>query len=188
MLRLHTLAPRRCRGLAGGLLGATLKWSLGVLVYGIIMMRWLGIDHGSRRIGLAVGDTAGGIATPLEVLPADPVEHVLRRIVELAGQYQAAGAVVGWPLNMDGTEGPQARLARDMALRLRQAAPTLDVRLWDERLSSFQADQDLAGHLTRAQKKARQDAVAAAVMLQDFLARGGPDAATTPDAPPPTKD
>ena len=149
------------------------------------MTRWLGIDHGSKRIGLAVGDTAGGIATPLEVIPAQPAEGVTQRIRELAGEYQVVGLVVGWPLNMDGTEGPQALAARRMALHLRDALADLDVRLWDERLSSFQADSDLAGHLTRAKRKARQDALAAAVMLRDFLTRHGPETAVDPDAPPP---
>jgi putative Holliday junction resolvase len=88
--------------------------------------------------------------------------------------------VVGWPLNMDGTEGPQGRLVRSRAQELAQLTG-LDVRLWDERLSSFVADQALAGAFTRKGKKARQDAVAAAVILQDFLAAGGPDSAPTPD-------
>ena len=149
------------------------------------MTRWLGIDHGSRRIGVAVGDSSGAIATPLEVLAAQPLEGAIRRIVELARDYQAVGAAVGLPLNMDGTEGPQAKLARDMARYLAQQAPALDVRLWDERLSSFQADSDLAGHMTRAKRKARQDAIAAAVMLQDFLARGGPESAGRAMDPPP---
>jgi len=152
------------------------------------MTRWLGIDHGSRRIGVAVGDTGQGIATPLEVLPAGPPGRAIQRIVELADEYQAVGAVVGWPLNMDGSEGPQARLARDMAMALRDQAPQLDVRLWDERLTSFQADADLAGHLTRAKRRARQDALAAAVMLGDFLDRNGPQTAVAPDAPPPSTD
>jgi putative Holliday junction resolvase len=77
---------------------------------------------------------------------------------------------------MDDSEGPQAREAREFACRLRQRSGG-DVRLWDERLSSFEADQALAGHLTRKKRRRRQDAIAAAVILQDFFFRGGPDSA-----------
>jgi len=135
------------------------------------MGRWLGIDHGTRRIGLAVGNTTDGIATPLTILDAQPHEQALRKILDWARQYQVEGLVVGLPLNMDGTEGPQAALARALADELADQSKQ-NVQLWDERLSSFQADAFLAGHLTRKKKKARQDALAAAVMLQEFLNQG----------------
>lgn len=135
------------------------------------MPRWLAIDHGSKRIGLAVGNTDDGIASPIEVIPAEPFEKALAQILQCAGDYQVEGIVVGWPLNMDDTEGPQGKLARAAAVRIAQATP-LDVRLWDERLSSFTADQALAGHLTRKKRRARQDALAAANILQDFLSAG----------------
>ncbi len=147
------------------------------------MARWLGLDHGTRRIGLAVGEMTTGIATPLAVIPAEPLDEVIRRVLDLAEQYGAAGIVVGWPLNMDDTEGDQARLARRMARDIADATH-LVVRIWDERLSSFAADQALAGHLTRKQKKARQDAVAAASMLEDFLACDGPSKALSPEESP----
>lgn len=140
------------------------------------MTRWLGIDHGTKRIGIAVGNDADGIATPLEVVAAEPLAMAIEQIVRLAGEYQAGAAVVGWPLNMDDSEGPQGRLAREMACTLADQTD-LDVRLWDERLTSFEADQALAGQLTRKKKRRRQDAVAAAMILKDFFARGGPDSA-----------
>lgn len=156
------------------------------------MSRWLGIDHGTRRIGLSVSDDQGRIASPLEVLSAEPAEQARRRVSELAEEYGAAGAVVGWPLNMDDTEGPQGRLVRAFAVGL-AATTGLDVRLWDERLTSSDADRKLAGLYTRKQKKARQDAVAAATILQDFLDHDGPASAPRPNeatAPPekPRKD
>ena len=144
------------------------------------MTRWFAIDHGTRRIGIAVGDTSSGIASPLTVLPAMPEHEAIRRIGEMAAEYEVDGLVVGWPLNMDDTEGPQGRLARDMAGQL-AAATDGDVRLWDERLSSFAADGVLAGKLTRKQKRSVQDAVAAATFLQDFLSSGGPESAPRPD-------
>ncbi len=143
--------------------------------------RWICIDHGTVRIGIAGGDSIAGIASPLEVIPAEPLETAIARIAEVARDYDAQGIVVGWPLNMDDSEGPQGRIARKMALVI-AAATGLDVRLWDERLSSFAADQSMAGQYTRKQKKERQDAVAAAAILQDFFDNGGSAAAPTPDS------
>jgi len=144
------------------------------------MGRWLGIDHGTKRIGVAVGDASVSIATPLSVLESADFDHIAAKLTELASEHRAAGAVVGWPLNMDDTEGPQGKLARQFAADLADRTE-LDVRLWDERLSSFQADQALAGTFTRKKKKARQDAIAAAVILQDFLSAGGPQGAPRPE-------
>ena len=144
------------------------------------MGNWLAIDHGAKRIGVAGGNTTSGIASPLVVIAAEPADKVFRRIAQLARQYEADGIVVGWPLNMDDSEGPQGKIARAMALELSREIK-LDVRLWDERLSSFTADGILAGKLTRLKKRRRQDAVAAAVILQDFFSNGGPDSAPRPD-------
>ena len=143
------------------------------------MGRWLGIDHGTRRIGVAAGNTADGIAGPVEVVPALPSDAATRRIAQLARDYGVEGVVVGWPLNMDDTEGPQAKLVRREAADLAKATG-LDVRLWDERLTSFAADNALAGHYTRKGRKARQDAIAAADMLRQFLISNGPAEAPRP--------
>ncbi len=133
------------------------------------MTRWLGIDNGTRRMGVAVGSTDDHIATPVEVVPAQPPESAVERILQLARDYATRGIVVGLPLNMDGTESSQSALARHLAERLARAGDK-QVRLFDERLSSFAADERLAGYLTRGKRRARQDALAAAAMLQDFLA------------------
>ncbi len=143
------------------------------------MTRWLGVDHGTKRIGIAVSDGAGSIATPVEMVPAEPESLAIKRIGELVEEYGAEGIAVGWPLNMDDSEGPQGKLARDFAGRTAMATG-LDVRMWDERLTSMVADKKLAGHYTRKKRKARQDAIAAATMLQDFLSVGGPDGAPRP--------
>ena len=148
------------------------------------MSNWLAVDHGTVRIGVAVGNTGVGIASPVEVVDARNAGRAIERICELAREYAADGIVVGWPLNMDDSEGPQAKLARELAGQL-ASATGLDVRMWDERLSSFTADQALAGQFTRKKKRARQDAVAAAAILQDFLSRGGQDAAPRIDEPDP---
>lgn len=143
------------------------------------MGSWLGIDLGSKRIGIAVGDTSSGIATPQSIINAVNEQQDFQRIVEIANEYHVEGIVMGWPLNMDDSEGPQGKLTRETARRLADTTG-MDVRMWDERLSSFTADQSLAGMLTRKKKRARQDAVAAACILQDFLASGGPDSAPKP--------
>ncbi len=142
------------------------------------MTRWIGIDHGTKRIGVAVGDAEGRIATPLEILSAGDT-NLSERIKKIAAEYDAVGVVVGWPLLADDSEGPQARLARQFAADLAERIG-LDVRLWDERLSSFQADERLKGEFTRKQKKRRHDAVAAATILEDFFTGNGPASASRP--------
>ena len=144
------------------------------------MGRWLAVDYGTKRVGLAVGSTGEGVAGPVKSISAEPYEALLDHIRQVAEEYDVEGIVVGWPLNMDDSQGPQADLSRRFASQL-AASTGMDVRLWDERLSSFDADATLAGQLTRAKRKRRQDAIAAAVFLQDFLACGGPDAAPRPD-------
>lgn len=140
---------------------------------------WIGIDHGSKRIGVAVGNTDTSIASPVQVVAAEPPGRALERIVRLAADHQAVGIVVGWPLNMDDSEGPQGRLARELAGQLAEITG-LDVRMWDERLSSFAADEALAGTLTRMKRRRVQDSVAAAHILQDFLSSDGPHTAQRP--------
>ena len=149
------------------------------------MGRWLGIDHGTRRIGIAVGDAVSKIASPLEP-PSTGHQEISDRVAALSKEYQARGVVVGWPINANGTEGRQGRLAREFAAALAERTG-LDVRLWDERLSSFQADEHLKGQFTRKKKRRRHDAVAAAAILADFLAHNGPELAPTPAAAQPER-
>lgn len=135
--------------------------------------RYLGVDLGTKRIGLALSEP-GGIVSPLVVLPAGPtVEANARAILEVAGEYGAGGIVVGFPLNMNGTEGPQAKLSRLLAEAIGRLSD-LPVHLHDERLTSHAADRLLVQRdLTRKKKKARQDAIAAQVILESFLASPG---------------
>ncbi len=134
------------------------------------MARWLGIDYGKRRIGVALSDPGETIASPattLEATGSGPEDA--RRILQWSAKNDAAGIVVGLPLNMDGSLGPQARLSQDLAEQLRRSGD-LPVELWDERLSSFQADElmQTAG-LSQARQKKHRDALAAQVILQSFL-------------------
>jgi len=130
-------------------------------------MRYLAIDHGQKRIGLAVSDAGESMAFPHSVLEVGP--NLISRIIRVIQQERIEAIVVGLPLNMDGTEGPRAVAAREFAHDL-AAKLSLPVFFFDERLSSAEADWKLAGlELTRQKKKKLQDAVAAAVFLQAFL-------------------
>jgi putative Holliday junction resolvase len=131
----------------------------------------LGIDLGSRRIGLACSDRSGTIATPLRVLERSGDrgrDH--RAIVDIAIDEEAERIVVGWPLSLSGDEGPAARAARLEADELQVVAGEVPVELHDERLTTVSAERSLleAGLRRDARTKVR-DAVAAAVMLQAYL-------------------
>ena len=133
-------------------------------------MRYLAIDLGGKRTGLASGDDITGIVTPLEVVTAAKPEHRLQQIQRILDREGPDAIVVGLPLNMDGTEGPAAAAVRSFGDTLRERTG-IDVRFHDERLTSHAANEAMArSGLTHGGKKARRDAVAAAVILKDFLA------------------
>lgn len=129
-------------------------------------MRYLAIDYGLKRTGLAICDEGETIASPLKVLTEGKV--LIETIVKIAGEEQADAFVVGLPFNMDDSEGPQAKLVREFAKALGKQID-LPIHFQDERLSSFDAEGKLAGLYTRKKKKGRLDAVAAASILQSFL-------------------
>ena len=141
-------------------------------------MRYLSIDLGDKRTGLAAGDSVTRIASPLAVLEVTVsdragealLDAICRAIEDQLGPASSKGElVVGLPLNMDNTEGPRARLVRDFAARV-AARTSRPVHFQDERLTSAAADWSMArSGLTRQQKKNRRDALAAATLLQDFL-------------------
>ena len=137
-------------------------------------MRFLAIDLGDKRTGLAIGDDETGLASPVSVIqkPASPGDELLRGIAGVIDEYGADELVLGLPLNMDGTEGPRARIVRSFSDRLGQETG-LVVHLHDERLTSAAADDRMARTgLTHGQKKQRRDALAAAEILRDFLLSG----------------
>ncbi len=128
----------------------------------------VGIDHGSRRIGVAVGDTETGIAferSAVRARSAADAAAAIRRVAEEAG---AAIVVVGLPLELDGSEGPQALAARAFGDRL--ATVGLDVAYEDERLSSWAAGEHLASGGRRPERRSGElDSAAARVILQQYL-------------------
>lgn len=132
-------------------------------------MRYLAIDLGDKRTGVAIGDDLTGIVSPLDVVNTTSEAERFRRLRDLI-EWEGPGAlVVGWPLNMDGSMGPSAEKCRVFAGKLGEAT-RLPVYLHDERLSSAAADEQMAmSGLTHKQKKARRDAMAAANILRGFL-------------------
>lgn len=133
-------------------------------------MRLLGIDLGSKRIGVAVSDRSGTIASPLIVLKREKTQRLdHEEIGRLVAQEEAEGIVVGLPLNMDGTEGSAAQAARREVERL---ATVVDVPVYlhDERRSTVQADQSMAmRNINAFDRRAVVDKVAAAFILQSWL-------------------
>jgi putative Holliday junction resolvase len=138
-------------------------------------MRYLAIDLGQQRTGLAISDAGGTLAAPLEVLACPSRQELTRQIATIARRESAEALVVGLPLNMDNTLGPPAREAIRFGRALSADLNNLAVHFVDERLSSFAADQRISEQrrggqkITRKQKKQRQDAHAAAAFLQEFL-------------------
>ena len=150
-------------------------------------LRTLAIDLGTRRVGLAISDESGRWASPLEVLEVNTPEEARRLVADRAKTQHIARLLVGVPLNMDDTVGPQARQALKWGRELAGDCG-LPVIFVDERLSSFTAEQNLVDQkrqgrkLTRKQKKQRQDALAAADFLQGFLDGRLPPLSTTATA------
>jgi putative Holliday junction resolvase len=135
------------------------------------MTTWLALDIGDKRIGLAAGNDVARLARPLRVLTRGSKNQDFAAIAQVAAEVEADELLAGLPLNMDGSEGPQAKRIRKYAERLRRRL-NMPLRFYDERLSSFVADQILA---QRPRKKARaqaNDAIAAAAILQAFLDDG----------------
>ena len=132
-------------------------------------MRVLAIDHGTKRMGIAVSDELGILAQPLEFIPADPFHEFLARLKEILGDREIDQILVGMPRNMDGSYGPQALKVQDFVAVLKKSV-LQPIKTWDERLTTVQA----AGALRASDKKAKQqkgkvDAAAAAVLLQGYL-------------------
>ncbi len=129
--------------------------------------RMLGLDIGERRIGIAVSDEMGTIASPVGMIQrAGDVASELRALIQ---QFNAVRLIAGLPVGLNGREGPQAALVREFtdALAEEMGVP-LDY--WDERLSSTVAERSLiAGGTRRHKRKHKIDAVAAAVILQGYL-------------------
>ncbi len=133
-------------------------------------MRVLGVDYGRRRIGLALSDETGTLASPLPTFVRSRSEtQDLDALASLIERHGVTSVVVGLPLNMDGTRGEMAQEVEAFADRLRDRT-SLPVDLFDERLSSDEAERVLLeADLPRRRRKELRDGLAAVVILQGYL-------------------
>ena len=132
-------------------------------------MRYLAIDHGQKRTGLAISDSSETLVSPHSVIQTVNEEELLRRILEVVATEEIEAIVVGLPINMDGTESNRSEKVRKFVSELQQKTHQ-PVLLHDERLSSFEAESLICDlELTRKKKKHRLDAIAAAAILRSFF-------------------
>jgi len=132
-------------------------------------LRILAVDPGSKRVGVALSDPTETIAQALATVPAQPEESLPRRLAVIARSHEAERIIVGLPLRLDGTHGPEAAAARRLADAIRRES-RLPVELVDERLTTAAAERALiAGGVKREQRRQGVDRVAATMLLQGHL-------------------
>ncbi len=133
--------------------------------------RILGLDLGSKRIGIAISDPLNWTAQPLQMHPFSTVQILASHIGKLIEQYDIRSIVVGLPLNMNGSEGPAARNVRGVADELSRIV-SIEVSFWDERLSTRSAERTLIeANMRRKERKNHVDSLAAVIILQGYLDR-----------------
>lgn len=133
--------------------------------------RLIGLDLGTKTIGLALSDLGRGIATPLETIRRKKFGVDATRLLEICTRHQVCGLVIGLPLNMDGSEGPRVQATRAFA---RNLAPLTDLPMtaWDERLSTAAVTRTLIeADRSRARRAELVDKMAASYILQGLLDR-----------------
>lgn len=132
-------------------------------------MRALGLDIGAARVGVAVSDPSGCVASPIAVLDARELARDPRALVRIAEDYEVESLVVGLPLTLAGEEGPQAAEVRAVADRLASALG-VPLEYHDERLSSTEAKRSMrAAGMSEKEQRGSLDKIAAAIVLQGWL-------------------
>lgn len=132
-------------------------------------MRILALDHGTKRIGVAISDELKLIAQPLEYIPAEPFGPFLERLKQILLAKEVDLILIGHPRNMDGSYGPAAQKV-EIFVGVLKTAITVPIKLWDERLTSSQANKLLIqGGVRRDKRKEKVDKMAAAILLQCYL-------------------
>jgi putative holliday junction resolvase len=131
----------------------------------------MGIDVGTKTLGLAISDVTRSIASALVTLRRSRFGPDAKRLLEIAAEHGVGGFVVGLPLNLDGTAGPRVQATRAFARNLAKVTP-LPILFWDERLSTAAAERMLIdADVTRRRRAAVIDKVAATLILQGALDR-----------------
>jgi putative holliday junction resolvase len=132
-------------------------------------MRFLGLDYGSKRIGIALSDPDGTMAFPLETIQVKPDGSHLKDIKALIDAYQVAKLVVGLPYNMDGSVGDKAQEVMRWGGEI-EALLGISVIFWDERLSTSEAHEMLLNINVKGRKrKSIVDKIAASIILKGYL-------------------
>ncbi|MEO6183522.1 MAG: Holliday junction resolvase RuvX [Verrucomicrobiota bacterium] len=132
-------------------------------------MRILALDHGTKRIGVAISDEMQVIAQPLEFILTEPFAHFLTRLKEIIREKQVDQILIGLPRNMDGSYGPAALKVQEFVAVLKETI-VVPIKLWDERLTSAQANRFLIqADVRRDKRKEKVDKTAAAILLQSYL-------------------
>lgn len=132
-------------------------------------MRILALDHGTKRVGVAISDEMQMIALPLEFILAEPFASFLVRLREIIREKEVGQILVGLPRNMDGSYGPAAAKVQEFVAVLKETI-AIPIKLWDERLTSAQANRVLIQtDMRRDKRKQKVDETAAAILLQSYL-------------------
>jgi len=132
--------------------------------------RVLGIDYGKVRIGLSLSDVMRMVATPLETVDGTSEKKATRRIREILEEQKSSTIVVGLPLHMNGDFGDLAQAATDFGDKLKSQVPGVEIVMWDERLTSLEAEKILRlGNAKAKRKKEVRDQLAAQLILQSWL-------------------
>jgi len=136
--------------------------------------RILALDYGTKRIGVALSDELGWTAQPLETFERRTLEWDVAHIVTLIASHEVERVVLGFPLQLDGREGPAIRAMREFSEKL-EAGISVPLILWDERMTTKAAEDLLiAANVSRKKRKGAVDRIAAALLLQSYLAAHTP--------------
>lgn len=135
-----------------------------------MMERALGLDAGDRTIGVAVSDLLGLTAQGVETIRRTTLKKDIARLQELMSQYETKTLIMGYPKNMNGTEGPRCEFVKELAEEIRKAEPETKIVFWDERLSTVAASRSLIeADISRKKRKKVIDKMAAVFILQGWL-------------------
>lgn len=133
--------------------------------------RLLGLDVGTKTIGVAFGSVMAGFASPLKVISRTKIAKDAEILKKMMAEYDIAGLVVGWPLNVDGTVGPRCQGVKDVMLEIMKHIPDVPLTFFDERFSTKKAEDFMINEIDMSRKKRGEvvDKMAAQIILQDFL-------------------
>ncbi len=133
--------------------------------------RLLGLDVGTKTIGLAFGSVMAGFASPLQVIKRTKIAKDAEILKKAMEDYSVSGLVVGWPLNVDGTVGVRCQATRDVMLEIMKYIPDIPVTFYDERFSTKKAEYFMIDEIDLSRKRRGEivDKMAAQIILQDFL-------------------